>query len=193
MNQYFGFYPGKIVSVNREARTAMVKITPFTNGLENGIEATFAYPLSHDDKDTELEILNDVDVYIFFDQGDPMCPVIWSYRSHGEGAVLDYRRIRQTNIELYAKKNIKLEALEEVTINAKTLRINADIIHTGKSEQTGDSQQIGNSKQTGDNTVTGGLKVSDKSELAGGAKIGGKEFDLHTHNDSHGSPGGPPL
>lgn len=128
MNQYYGFYPGKINSVNRPKRTAMVEIVPFTDGLDEGIEATFAYPISHDDKDTELEILNGADVYVFFDQGDPMCPVIFGYRSHGEGAVLDYRRIRQTNIELYAKKNIKLDAktiditgLEAVNIHSATL------------------------------------------------------------------------
>lgn len=187
MNQYFGFYPGKIVSVNREERTAMVTITPVTGDLEEGVKATFAYPLSHDDKDTELEILNGADVYVFFDQGDPLCPVIWSYRSHGEGAVIDYRRIRQTNIELYAKKNIKFDAKEEISLEAPTIKIKGKIIHEGDSEQTGDSKLIGNAKTSGNSTVIG------KSDLVGGAIIDGKPYETHKHNDSHGSPGGPPL
>ena len=98
------------MSYDKENRTARVNIPTVTDGLEEGITATFAYPVGHDDKDTEIEILAGAECYIFFLQGVPSSPVIWAYRSHGSGAVVDTRRIRQENIELLARVNVKIEA-----------------------------------------------------------------------------------
>lgn len=111
MNKSFnGDYPATILSYDKENRTARVNIPTVTDGLEEGITATFAYPVGHDDKDTEIEILAGAECYIFFLQGVPSSPVIWAYRSHGSGAVVDTRRIRQENIELLARVNVKIEA-----------------------------------------------------------------------------------
>ena len=111
MNKSFsGDYPATILSYDKHSRTARVSIPTVTDGLEEGIIATFAYPVGHDDKDTEIEILTGAECYVFFLQGVPSSPVIWAYRSHGSGAVVDTRRIRQENIELLARVNVKIEA-----------------------------------------------------------------------------------
>lgn len=107
---YFGDYPATIVSYDGNSRTAKVSIPTVTDGLDEGITATFAYPVGDDDKDTEREILAGAECYVFFLQGDPYSPVIWAFRSHGTGAVIDTRRIRQENIELLARANIKIKA-----------------------------------------------------------------------------------
>ena len=116
--QFFGNYQAKILSYNGKARTAQVSVPTVTGDLEEGITATFAYPVSHDDRDTELEILPNADCYVFFEQGDPYSPVIFAYKSHGVGAILDYRRIRQENIELLARRNITFEAGNDVSVKA---------------------------------------------------------------------------
>lgn len=116
MNKSFlGDYPATIISYDAAGRTARVSIPSITDGLSNGITATFAYPIGDDDKDTEREVLAGAECYIFFLQGDPSSPVIWSYRSHGKGAIVDTRRIRQENIELLARTNL--------TAKAKTIEI----------------------------------------------------------------------
>ncbi len=114
---YAGLWKGNIVSYNGKARTARVTIPTLTDGIDDGITATFAYPVGHDDKDTEIQILAGADCYVFFEQLDPASPVIFAYSSHGTGAVVDVRRIRQENIELLAKVNITLDA-ETITVNA---------------------------------------------------------------------------
>ena len=119
---FFGDYPATILSYNKTARTARVSIPTVTDGLDDGITATFAYPVGHDDKDTEIEILPGAECYVFFLQGVPSSPVIWSYRSHGSGAVTDYRRIRQENIELLARAKI--------TAKARTIDVSAsDVVY----------------------------------------------------------------
>lgn len=116
MNKSFlGDYPATILSYDGNKRTARVSIPSVTDGLDEGITATFAYPVGDDDKDTEREILDGAECYVCFLQGDPSSPVIWGYRSHGTGAVVDTRRIRQENIELLARANI--------TAKAKTIEI----------------------------------------------------------------------
>ncbi|ONG39754.1 hypothetical protein BKE30_08120 [Alkanindiges hydrocarboniclasticus] len=112
----FGFPRAKILSYNQKARTAQIHIYGMTDGASEGLEATFAYPVGDDDLDTEREILVGADVYIFFQNGDEGLPVVWSYSSHGEGAVEDVRRIRQKNIEILARANVLVQAGQEVTI-----------------------------------------------------------------------------
>ncbi|HGW3984091.1 hypothetical protein ACRS5A_18765 [Acinetobacter baumannii] len=168
MNTYFGHYPATIVSVDRENRTAKVKVSPITDGLDSGITATFQYAIGENDFDTEVEILEGADVYVFFLQGDPYSPVICGYRSHGKDAEVGHRRIRQENIELIAQHNISLIA-DEILLEAKTVKIKAEkIINEGDSETTGTQ------------TVRG------KSTLEGGANIDGIEFDTHKHGNSPG-------
>lgn len=112
----FGFPRAKILSYNAKARTAQIHIYGMTDGASEGLEATFAYPVGDDDLDTEREILVGADVYIFFQNGDEGLPVVWSYSSHGEGAVEDVRRIRQKNIEILGRANVLVQAGQEVTI-----------------------------------------------------------------------------
>lgn len=161
---YLGDWPATIVSYDANARTARITIPTVTDGLDEGVEATFAYPVGDDDLDTERKILPGADCYIFFLQGDPYSPVIWAFRSHGKGAVVDTRRIRQKNIELLASANITLQAEEQITLKAKKLVIDAEVVMKKKT------------------TLEDDLTVQKKTTLVGGASIRGVEFDDHGHD-----------
>lgn len=106
-----GFYPASILSYNAQNRTAQISIAGLTDGAENGLKATFAYPVGDDDLDTERQILAGADVYVFFEGGEACAPVIAFFRSHGEGAVKDVRRIRQKQIELIAENSALIDAI----------------------------------------------------------------------------------
>lgn len=103
--------PAKILSYDAATRTAQVHIDGLTDGAEDGLTATFAYPVGHDDRDTEIQVLAGAEVYVFFAGGQLDSPVIAFYRSHGEGAVVDTRRIRQKNIKILASNSISIEAI----------------------------------------------------------------------------------
>jgi hypothetical protein len=105
------FIPAKILSYDAQQRTAQVQIDGLTDGAENGLTATFAYPVGHDDRDTEIQVLVGAEVYVFFAGGQLDSPVIAFYRSHGAGAMVDTRRIRQKNIEILASNSISIEAI----------------------------------------------------------------------------------
>lgn len=171
--KYSGFFQAKIVSYNDASRTARVTIPTVTDGIDEGITATFAYPVGHDDRDTEIEILPGADCYIFFQQGDPSSPVIWAYSSHGEGAVIDYRRIRQENIELLARADINLHTGETIHLKAKNVIIDADAVTVNAKNYTVN----GNSTHNGNNTVTG------KSNLQDETTIQNKPFMDHGHKN----------
>lgn len=125
----------KILSYDAVHRTARVHIYGKTDGASNGLEATFAYPVGDNDLDTEREILADTEVYVFFEAGDEARPVIWAFSSHGEGAAVDVRRIRQENIEVLARQNVLVEA--PVVHIKGDLIIDGNIIHTGDQTTTG--------------------------------------------------------
>jgi hypothetical protein len=103
--------PAKILSYDAATRTAQVQIDGLTDGAEDGLTATFAYPVGHDDRDTEIQVLAGAEVYVFFAGGQMDSPVIAFYRSHGAGAVVDTRRIRQKNIKILASNSISIEAI----------------------------------------------------------------------------------
>jgi hypothetical protein len=103
--------PAKILSYDAATRTAQVQIDGLTDGAEDGLTATFAYPVGHDDRDTEIQVLVGAEVYVFFAGGQMDSPVIAFYRSHGAGAVVDTRRIRQKNIKILASNSISIEAI----------------------------------------------------------------------------------
>ena len=105
------FIPAKILSYDAQPRTAQVQIDGLTDGAEDGLTATFAYPVGHDDRDTEIQVLVGAEVYVFFAGGQMDSPVIAFYRSHGAGAVVDTRRIRQKNIKILASNSISIEAI----------------------------------------------------------------------------------
>lgn len=166
---FYGNYPATILSYDPQARTAQVDIPSVTDGLEDGITATFAYPVGHDDKDTELLIVPGCECYVFFQQGKPENPVIAFYRSHGTGAVVDYRRIRQKNIELLATAKINLQATDSIELAAKSVTINADQLTIN-----GNTQNNGN------------LGVSGSSSLEGATTIQGRSFLGHSHRGVSG-------
>ena len=166
---FYGNYPATILSYDPQARTAQVDIPSVTDGLEDGITATFAYPVGHDDKDTEVLIVPGCECYVFFQQGKPENPVIAFYRSHGTGAVVDYRRIRQKNIELLATAKINLQATENIDLTAETVTINAS-----------------NFVINADTENNGNLGVSGSSNLQGSTTIQGRPFLGHSHSGVRG-------
>ncbi|NNP70381.1 hypothetical protein [Acinetobacter sp. Ac_5812] len=130
-----GFKRAKILSYDSSNRTAKVHIPGLTDGSAEGLTATFAYPVGDSDKDTEREILDGEDVYIFFENNEQSRPVIAFYSSHGKDVVVDTRRIRQENIELLARTQVNIEA-PEIRIKGK-LVLEGDFEHLGNQETTG--------------------------------------------------------
>lgn len=156
---YFGFYPAKILSYNAQKRTCMVSIEPFTRGSSTGKQAKIAYPIGHDDYDTEIMIKAGLDVYVFFEAGLLSAPVVAFCRSHGAGATLGVRRIRQDAIELIAKT---------VKIDAQNIQITGD---TTVNQSVTVEKSVTAPTVTGTNNVTGG-GVSLKSHTHGGVQGG---------------------
>ena len=130
-----GFKRAKILSYQATGRTAKVHIHGMTDGASEGLTATFAYPVGDSDKDTEREILEGEDVYVFFENGEESRPVIAFFSSHGEAPVVDVCRIRQENIELLAKSQVYIEA-PEVRIKAKLI-LEGDFEHQGNQKTEG--------------------------------------------------------
>ncbi len=123
------FKRAKILSYDAAKRTAQVHIHGLTDGASQGLTATFAYPVGDDDRDTERQIVLGNDVYVFFEDGDESCPVIAFYSSHGIGAEVDKRRIRQKNIELLAR--------QKATIEAPSIHLRGETKITGNEQVTG--------------------------------------------------------
>ena len=123
------FKRAKILSYDAAKRTAQVHIHGLTDGARQGLTATFAYPVGDDDRDTERQIVLGNDVYVFFEDGDESCPVIAFYSSHGIGAEVDKRRIRQKNIELLAR--------QKATIEAPSIHLRGETKITGNEQVTG--------------------------------------------------------
>ena len=198
MNPYF--YPAKLLSYHADKRVANIHIDGLTEGIDEGIEATLAYPIGDDDKDTERLLEAGADVWVFFEQGDVYAPVIAFYRSHGTGAVVDVRRIRQANIELLAGKQITLSATDSISATTKVMTIDADVVingnltHNGDSTITGNVNHSGNLTQNGSSTITGNLS-SQGTVAASKVTIGGKDMGTHRHSGVETGRGtsGPPV
>jgi hypothetical protein len=123
---YFGFYPAILTAYDAATRIGTVMIDGLTDGADQGLDATFAYPIGESDLDTELKVdcvALPAPVYVFFEAGDPSAPVISSWRGHQDGSALaGIRRIRQKNIELLADQNITLNT-QQVDITCKNMTI----------------------------------------------------------------------
>lgn len=136
---YNGFYRAKILSYNAQNRTAQIHINGLTDGASDGITATFAYAIGEDDRDTEIKI--DVggsqDVFVFFEGGDTACPVIAFYASHGVGAMVDTRQIRQQNINILTEQVLKLASEQKIEIHAKNIEIHGNVKHIGDWDTQG--------------------------------------------------------
>lgn len=194
--------PAKIISYDKVNRTAQVSIAGLTDGANDGITAMLAYPIGDDDRDTERELIAGADVWVFFEQGDTTMPVIAFYRRHGQGlATVDVRRIRQQNIEVLARANLTLNAADIVSIQAKTININADDInirgeinHVGDyfmaGNQTINGGQIinGNSTSHGNQTINGSITATGSVKSAGVSLSGHTHSGVKSGGDTTGKP-----
>lgn len=184
-------HPAKLISYDKVNRTAKVSIAGLTDGVEGGITAMLAYPIGDDDFDTERELLDGADVWVFFEQGDTTMPVIAFYRRHGQGrAVVDIRRIRQENIEVLARSAITLDAKDLVHIKAKTITIDATTVNLNASNfnVTAETSVNGNSTSYGNQTINGSVSAT------GDIKAGGISLKSHKHggvDTGGGSTSGP--
>lgn len=140
MQEFNGFFPAKILSVNVDTKTAMVSIPPYTNGSQ-GVKAKIAYPMGFDDQNTELLIEGTPDVYVFFEQGRFSAPVIAFYRTH-PNSTKDKLTFKQKTIEIHAEnmhikaENIHLDGKVTATNNIDVQgNVNAkgDVVGQGKS------------------------------------------------------------
>lgn len=111
-----GNWPARVISYDPDARTLQVHIHGLTDGSADGLTAKIAYPISDDDRDTELLIEAGLDVWVFFEGGDPSKPVAFAASSHGTGTVKEARRIRQKNIEVLADGTVRISGIEKVEI-----------------------------------------------------------------------------
>lgn len=162
------FKRAKLLSYDAVKRTAQVHIFGLTDGASQGLTATFAYPVGDDDRDTERQIVEGNDVFVFFDDGDEASPVIAFFSSHGKGNVLDVRRIRQKNIELLATTKAYLEA---PTIHLKGhVLIDGNVTHNG-SQTTSGSVSVNGS-------ISSGATITASSDVLGG----GVSLKLHMHS-----------
>lgn len=164
---YHVFKRAKILSYDAAKRTAQVHIYGLTDGASEGLTATFAYPVGDDDRDTERQIIVDNDVFVFFDDGDEASPVVAFFSSHGVGALVDIRRIRQKNIELLATV--------KTTIDSPTIHLKGDVIIDGNVTHNGDTTHTGNTTQNGNQNTSGTVTAS--SDVVGG----GISLKTHTH------------
>lgn len=122
------FYRASILSYEPHQRTAQVHIHGLTDGASDGLTATLAYAIGEDDRDTEVLLTQNQDVFVFFEGGQAEAPVIAFYASHGHSAVVDVRRIRQKNIEVLANSHLLLQS-DSMALRAKTVSIEADNIN----------------------------------------------------------------
>lgn len=175
-------HPATLVSYDNINRTAQVLIAGLTDGLSDGITAMVAYPVGDDDLDTERELLDGADVWVFFEQGDTSMPVVTFYRRHGQGrAAIDIRRIRQKNIELLARASITLSANDLVAIKADTITIEASTVTLkagnfnidAQTNVRGDINQVGNYFLAGTQTINGGQTINGDSVSYGNQTING--------------------
>ncbi|MCC3344510.1 hypothetical protein [Psychrobacter sanguinis] len=167
------FHPAKIVFYDKQNRTANVAIAGLTDGVDEGITAMLAYPIGDDDLDTERELIDGADVWVFFEQGDTSMPVIAFYRRHGGGsAVVDVRRIRQKNIELLARASITLNAKDIINMKAQTVSIDASTVNI----KAGSMNVNANVNHTGNQTTSGTVTASN-DVVGGGVSLKG-----HTHS-----------
>ncbi|HAV2776444.1 TPA: sugar-binding protein, partial [Acinetobacter baumannii] len=162
-----GLKRAKILSYNAKGRTAQVHIHGLTDGASEGITATFAYPVGDSDLDTEIQILDGEDVYVFFENGNEERPVIHSYVSHGDGAIVGVRRIRQDNIEFISKENLKVDSGTTVSIKTPLMNVQANTQQTGNSTLTGNSTVVGNTSVAGNSSVAGSMAVGTTLTVAG--------------------------
>nr|WP_228199921.1 interleukin-like EMT inducer domain-containing protein [Acinetobacter baumannii] len=157
-----GLKRAKILSYNAKGRTAQVHIHGLTDGASEGITATFAYPVGDSDLDTEIQIVDGEDVYVFFENGNEERPVIHSYVSHGDGAaIVGVRRIRQDNIEFISKENLKVDSGTTVSIKTPLMNVQAN------TQQTGNSTVVGNTSVAGNSSVAGSMAVGTTLTVAG--------------------------
>lgn len=166
------FYPAKLLDYDPKDRIAMISMKGLTDGVPDGIPAMLAYPIGDNDLDTERELIKGADVWVFFEAGDTTKPVVAFYRRHGKGqAVVGTRRIRQEDIELLARLMVLIQAKNLITIRgdtvhikASTLKIDADIIHSGDQKTQG--------------------KITASTDVVGG----GKSLKTHSHIGNLGKP-----
>lgn len=119
---YVGRWPAEVTEYNPAKRQCRVSIPPLTDGANEMPWAEIEYPIgdksSHSRYPTEIEMLPGDLVWVTFIGNDVRYPIITGYRNKQTGNSHDWRR--------WHHKNIALEADEQMTLEAKTIRSTAD-------------------------------------------------------------------
>lgn len=165
MDNLYGFYPGKILSYSGDSKTVQVSIEPYTNGSEDGIQAKIAYPVGFTDADLELAIVDNPDVWVFFENGQFRNPVVGFFRTRRTGSSTGVLRLRQKSIELIADEIKFITAKTTTTGDAHTdgeVTSGGDMVAGGVSVKQHDHGGIqpGNGKTMPPTASGGGAKAS---------------------------------
>lgn len=130
-----GLYPATIAHYDAPSRTARIHLASLTDGTD-GLLAHIAYPVGEQESDTERALHKGQRVWVFFENGDVSAPVIAFYRL-GAG-MTDTQRLRQTNIEILAKSQLKLAGDnirldgDDIAMRARHITIDGDVTITGR-------------------------------------------------------------
>ena len=113
-----GLMPAEVDSIDREARTARVRIPGLTDGATELPEAQFCNPVGDKSEHTEIRILPGDRVWLAFEGGDPRYPVIVGYRPRNQENGIDWRRFEHANFQFDADGTFIINAGRNVVINA---------------------------------------------------------------------------
>lgn len=178
------FHPAQMTAYNSRQRTATVWIQGLTDGADRGLTAHIAYPFGDCDRDTELQpdiepvstgeraLSEAVDVWVFFEGGDPSAPVVAFYRGHQDGSALENtRRIRQDNIELLARSRLIVKA-DQIDLTCQQMTITApEGLRIAGPVSMDNTLSVQGAIQSQDDVTAGGISL--KSHLHSGVRSGG--------------------
>ncbi len=166
-----GLMPAEVDSIDREARTARVRIPGLTDGATELPEAQFCNPVGDKSEHTEIRILPGDRVWLAFEGGDPRYPVIVGYRPRNQENGIDWRRFEHANFQFDADGTFIINAGRNVVINAAEARVNASEKATVTSPEL--LVDSANSKFTGAVEIAGPLTYQKGMTGSGGASISG--------------------
>ncbi|MDF0506604.1 phage baseplate assembly protein V [Burkholderia cenocepacia] len=121
--------PAIVASVNREARTARIRIPGLTDGATELPEAEFCNPLGDKSEHTEIRIKEGDRVWLAFNGGDPRYPVIVGYRPKNVENGIDWRRFEHGNFQFNADNTFEVIAGTTVHVKSPSVTIEADETH----------------------------------------------------------------
>lgn len=150
------YTPGFVESYDAAKRLCRVRIPGVTDGAEVLPLAMLSYPIGDKSEHTEIRIQPGDRVWLDFVNGDARFPIITGFRPKETDNALEWRRWHHANIELQADS--------EAIVRAPDIKLDGDVVITGKV------------------VVMGHFTYRDGLTGTNGAEVDGKEIGpTHTH------------